>query len=57
MVRSSYAKLFVILLGTIFILAATGLSMIIEGPEIIFIGMGIIGIFLIILPFTSVVRS
>ncbi|MEF8832040.1 MAG: hypothetical protein V5A66_00805 [Candidatus Thermoplasmatota archaeon] len=48
----THAKLFVILLGFIFIIVGIGISMLSDIPNVVPIGMGIIGIFLMLTPFT-----
>jgi len=48
----NHAKLFVILLGFIFILVGIAISIFSEIVNIVPIGMGIIGIFLMLIPFT-----
>jgi len=52
MVMPNHAKLFVILLGFIFILVGIAISIFSEIVNIVPIGMGIIGIFLMLIPFT-----
>jgi len=52
MVMPNHAKLFVIFLGLIFILAGITISILSEIFNIVPIGMGIIGIFLMLIPFT-----
>ncbi len=51
MIRNNLARFFIILLGFIFFVVAALVSMT-EVPDVIPIGIGIVGIFLIILPFT-----
>ncbi|MBS3816395.1 MAG: hypothetical protein KGY76_02400 [Candidatus Thermoplasmatota archaeon] len=46
------AKIFIILLGFVFIVIAIGISLVFNYLDLVSMGMGIIGIFLIILPFT-----
>ena len=46
------AKMFIVLLGFFFIVAAIGISLILDYPNVVPIGIGIVGIFLILLPFT-----
>lgn len=48
----NHAKLFVILLGLVFILAGIAISILSDIVNIVPIGMGIIGIFLMLIPFT-----
>ncbi len=57
MVMPRHVKFFVVLMGSIFILAGIALSVSTKLPNIIAIGMGIIGIFLLILPYTFVGRK
>lgn len=57
MVMPRHVKFFVVLMGSIFILSSIALSVATELPNIIAIGMGIIGIFLLILPYTFVGRK
>jgi len=52
MLMPTYAKLFVMLLGFIFILAGIGISLFSGIANVVPVGMGIIGIFLILIPFT-----
>lgn len=52
MLRGNIAKFFVILLGLIFFVVAAGVSLTLDYPDVIPIGIGIVGIFLVILPFT-----
>ncbi|MFW5945532.1 MAG: hypothetical protein ACOCSJ_02735 [Candidatus Natronoplasma sp.] len=52
MLTPDYAKLFVVLLGFIFILVGMAISIFSELANVVPIGMGIIGIFLILIPFT-----
>ncbi len=54
MLMPNYAKLFVILLGLLFIITGIGISMFSEIANVVPIGMGIIGIFLMLIPFTYV---
>ncbi len=52
MILPAKAKLFIVILGVLFILSGIIISSIYEIQEVIPVGMGIIGLFLIILPFT-----
>ncbi|MFP4001516.1 MAG: hypothetical protein ACLFU5_06405 [Thermoplasmata archaeon] len=49
--------MFVVILGALFIVAGAIVSTMLDGLEVVSVGMGIIGLFLILLPFTSVVKS
>ncbi len=57
MVKTGHAKSFVIILGLMFILGGIAISLIYDNLDVVSIGMGIIGIFLMLLPFTSVVKK
>jgi len=52
MLTPDSAKLFVVLLGFIFILVGIAISIFSELANVVPIGMGIVGIFLILIPFT-----
>jgi len=52
MLMPNRAKLFVILLGFIFIMVGISISIFSEIPNVVPIAMGIVGIFLMLIPFT-----
>lgn len=52
MLMPKSAKIFIVLLGFIFIITAIGVSLTFDYPNVVPIGISIVGLFLIILPFT-----
>lgn len=52
MLRDNFAIFFVILLGLVFFAVAVAVSVLFDYPNVVPVGIGIVGIFLIILPFT-----
>ncbi|GEM_PF-2160074 len=52
MLVDNYAKVFILMLGGLFFVLSIAVSILFDLPDVISVGMAIVGIFLIILPLT-----